>query len=51
MTQEASIVKKRKIQEARESAVIDKTKSELTASDRNNIVAYLALKEGLIREQ
>ncbi|GEM_PF-3225837 len=51
MTQEASIVKKRQIQEARKSAVIDKTKSELMAKDRNDIVAYLALKEGLIREK
>ena len=49
MTQEASIVKKRWIQEARKSATIDKTKSELTAKERNDIVAYLALKEGLIR--
>ena len=49
MTQEASIVKKRKAQEARKMAIKNKTKSELTAKDRNDIVAYLAIKEGLIK--
>ena len=49
MTQEASIVKKRKAREARKMATKNKTKSELTAKDRNDIVAYLAIKEGLIK--
>ncbi|MBN1572803.1 MAG: hypothetical protein JW984_06355 [Deltaproteobacteria bacterium] len=49
MIQEASIVRKKKIREARKSASIDKTKSGLTAKDRNDIVACLALKEGVIR--
>lgn len=49
MVREASIHKKLRLKEMKEKVKMDKTKSQLSASDRNNIVAFFAEKEGLLR--
>jgi len=48
MPSESRIIEKRKLQAEKQAAKKDKKKSRPVAADRNDITAYIALREGLI---